>query len=104
MGEATISVRRNSHAHAVLLAGTLRPSPIREVLNVPEVCLPVDHDALLLDAWRGALGTVGNVLIVVNSDSDVRSIEAAESRSQLRGARHPLRIVAEPTAWRGTGI
>jgi carbonic anhydrase/acetyltransferase-like protein (isoleucine patch superfamily) len=88
--------------HAVILAGSLRPSPLRHALDVPELCLPVTPDRVLLEAWRLALETVGpltRVVVVVRDETDVRSVTAV-----VRGAVGLpwCEIVTEPAAWRGT--
>ena len=40
---------------AVLLAGTLRPTPLREALGQPVLCVPSGRSGTLLDAWFDVL-------------------------------------------------
>ncbi|MHC5003660.1 MAG: GlgC family sugar phosphate nucleotidyltransferase [Planctomycetota bacterium] len=84
---------------AVILAGTLRPSPLRLAIDLPAPCLPIGADRSLLDAWRQSLAAVDAeyVRIVVNNAADVEAVGHAAGRG-----RRSLRIVAEPAAWRGT--
>jgi hypothetical protein len=90
---------------AVLLAGTLRPTPLRQALDLPRLCLPVDHRGSLLDAWLRCLegiGCHGDVRIVMNSETDAEAVgvrlrqEKARSEEQSR-----IRAIAEPASWRG---
>lgn len=88
----------------VMLAGTIRPSPLRAALDVPALCLPMGARGALLDTWLEALTAlpVRDVTIVLNSQSDVEAVGAI-----ARAGGHPGRItgsirpVAEPAAWRG---
>jgi hypothetical protein len=91
---------------AVLLAGTIRPSPLREALDIPMLCLPVGVEGSLLDAWHRVLDEVGaaaDVRVVVNSERDVEPVAvAAESSPRIGRAAGAMGIMAEPAAWRGT--
>ena len=89
---------------AVLLAGTLRPTPLRQALDIPALCLPVGGAGTLLEAWRRRLGEigVGAVRIAVNSDHDaVTVMNGAGPIADPPG--DGIRAVAEPSAWRGAG-
>jgi NDP-sugar pyrophosphorylase family protein len=89
---------------AVILAGTLRPSPLREALDVPVLCLPIGTEGNLLDRWSSvvaALGGVQRVEVVVNSQSDQDRVQAAIEWNPTPERR--LTVIAEPAAWRGTG-
>ncbi len=96
---------------AVLLAGTLRPPPLREALGQPILCLPLGRSGTLLEAWLGALGSIdelAEIRIVLKGRADVEAVNAALSpavRGPRRGTgRRPnVCCVAEPKAWRGPG-
>ena len=70
--------------YAVLLAGTIRPSPLREALDIPVLALPVGETGTLLDAWHEAftdLDPAIDLRVVVNSERDLEFVAAAaESR------------------------
>ena len=88
---------------AVMLAGTLRPTPLREALDVPVLRLPVGRVGTLLDAWLGCLGTIScldDVRIVVNSEGDAETVRSLLGRWARNGA---IRAIAEPASWRGAG-
>ncbi len=94
-----------THFTAIILAGTIRPSPLRQVLDIPVLCLPVGREDLLLNAWRSVLADVGisdDLRVVVNSYVDIETVASAAGRKGQRGNRTAPRIIAEPTAWRGT--
>ncbi|MDY7108297.1 MAG: hypothetical protein SYC29_06635 [Planctomycetota bacterium] len=95
---------------AVLLAGTLRPSPLREALDVPALCLPMGSEGTVLDAWLRALAGIDglhDVRIVVNTEHDVQAIESCHQRGgrsrAADDARGAVRGIAEPASWRGAG-
>lgn len=95
---------------AVLLAGTLRPSPLREALDVPVLCLPMGKEGTVLDAWLTALAEIDgldDVRIVVNSERDVEAVEACHRASPAPGRSGPrpgrVKAIAEPASWRGAG-
>jgi len=92
---------------AILLAGRIRPSPLREALDIPVLCLPMGRRGSLLDAWLRVLATVPNlteVQVVVNTPADAEAVRtAAASTSALIAAGVALRVIAEPAAWRGAG-
>ena len=92
---------------AVLLAGTLRPLPLREALDIPVVCLPLGRQGTVLDSWLRSLAAIDNlndIRIVLNTDRD-----AATATSSIEASRafttHEARIraIAEPASWRGAG-
>jgi hypothetical protein len=95
---------------AVLLAGTLRPSPLTTELALPVLCLPIGPAGRLLDAWLEVLAGVGHVedvRLVVGNDADARAIVAALESSACSAmtdaARLRARVMREPAAWRGPG-
>ncbi|MEE8153581.1 MAG: NDP-sugar synthase [Phycisphaerales bacterium] len=96
---------------AVLLAGTLRPPPLREALGRPIVCLPLGRRGTLLDAWLGALGSIdelAEIRVVLKGRPDVEAVNAAMSLAVWRPRRGKRRgpnvhCIAEPKAWRGPG-
>ena len=96
---------------AVLLAGTLRPPPLREALGRPIVCLPLGRSGTLLDAWLEALRRIdelAEIRVVLNGRPDVEAVNAAMSLAPWRPRRGKrsgpnVRCVAEPKAWRGPG-
>lgn len=92
---------------AIMLAGTLRPSPLRRELDVHVLCLPLGSQGTLLDAWLASLGTLpglDELTIVVNTEEDVKTIERETSRhgAAVRG-RISVHTTVEPAAWRGVG-
>ncbi len=92
---------------AVLLAGTLRPLPLREALDVPVVCLPLGRQGTVLDAWLRSLAAIDDlddVRIVMNTDRDAETVTDRIHHSRAfatRGAA--IRAIAEPASWRGAG-
>ncbi len=92
---------------AVILAGRLRESPLRESLNVHVLCLPVGHSGTLLDAWLIALRSVPNlarVRVVVNSEEEAAAVRSALPREHRSSeARPSVEVIPEPAAWRGAG-
>src|SRR5688572_32473623 len=92
---------------AVLLAGSIRPSPLCAALNVHVLCLPVGRHGCLLDAWLDVLADIpqiGEILVVVNTQEEVEAVNAAAGIMNGRLARgFAVRTIAEPSAWRGVG-
>ena len=90
---------------AVMLAGRIRPSPLRDALNVHALCMPVGARGTLLDAWLETLGLVpgmDEILVVVNTTEEANSVNSvAGERSKRHGSGPRVRIIAEPAAWRG---
>jgi hypothetical protein len=85
----------------IMLAGTIRPSALREKLDIPVLCLPMGSRDLLLDTWQNALAqlrTEMSVTVVLNSARDVATVEAAASDQWDQ-----LEVIAEPAACRGFG-
>ena len=90
-----------------MLAGLLRPSPLREGIDLPALCLPIRRAGTLLDAWLDVLKNLPelkDVRIVVNSSADLATITKLASASKAAAADAKLEIatIAEPTSWRGT--
>jgi len=92
---------------AILLAGRIRPSPLREALDIPVLCLPMGRRGSLLDAWLTLLSSVpglSEVQVVVNTPGDADAVRtAAGSAPALQACGADLRVIAEPAAWRGAG-
>src|SRR5262245_40213896 len=92
---------------AVMLGGRIKPSPLRQALDFPILCLPMGRQGVLLDAWLDVMAEfegLQDVQVVVNSDVDVESVNATLQVSQrLRSPRLQPRAIAEPAAWRGPG-
>ena len=90
---------------AVMLAGTIRRSPLHEALSVHVLSLPVGRQGTLLDAWLEALGSVrglNDIRAVVNTSSDVEMVESTIG-NRPRDGRPSIGLIAEPAAWRGAG-
>jgi len=91
---------------AVVLAGRIRPTPLSQALDVHVLRLPVGKRGSLLDSWLSTFATVGDIgeiRIVVNAPADVESVGASVTTATPEVQAHPLRIMAEPAAWRGAG-
>lgn len=92
---------------AVLLAGTIRPTPLRAAVGVPTVCLPVGDAGSVLHAWWKSLRTVdglARVIVVVNSSEDVASVtQLVERDGGLGFPGAKLEVIVEPASWRGAG-
>jgi hypothetical protein len=90
----------------IMLAGSLRPSPLRAELNEPVLRLPMRAEYRILDAWLDSLAKVdpgAEFRIVVNDLADIdtlNSLLAGPCRERARGRK--IGVVAEPRAWRGT--
>ena len=108
--ERPISGHMRSGFSALLLAGGLQPSPLREALRLPALCLPLTRDETLLDRWITLLTrTPGcdRVVIVVSTPADREAIHAAllersEGKDALKDAsagRIDVRI--DPRSFRG---
>jgi len=93
---------------AVLLAGLLRPSPLREGIDLPGLCLPLGAKGSLLDAWLNVLRRVPglyDIRIAVNGRADhatVSKLVAASLSADPANARFEIKTIAEQTSWRGT--
>lgn len=93
---------------AVLLAGLLRPSPLREGIDLPALCLPMGGAGTLLDAWLKVLKRVPglhDVRIVVNSRADHMTVNKLASSITIQNddtAPLALSTIVEQTSWRGT--
>ena len=86
----------------VLLAGTLRPSPLRAALDVPVLRLPMGREGAVLDCWLRSMSDLeglSEIQIVVNSDLDVQRLSPPISAP----GDVPIRLRAEPASWRGAG-
>src|SRR5437763_15495 len=84
----------------VMLAGRIRPSPLRAALDVPVLCLPVSTRGSLLDAWLAALAPLPNlndVYVVVNSAAEAEAVNASfgGTFAHTTGDSH-THIMAEP--------
>jgi hypothetical protein len=98
--------RCTSHT-AVILAGRLRESALRESINVHVLCLPVGHSGTLLDAWLDALRSVPNladVRVVVNNAEEAAAVTSALPRQyRTSDARPRVEVIPEAASWRGAG-
>lgn len=89
----------------IMLAGSLRPSPLRAELHEPALRMPLRTDYSLLDAWLEALQGVdaaAEMRIVVTDLTDIDAINALLARSRSRARGRTIGVIREPTAWRGT--
>ena len=93
---------------AVLLAGTLRPTPLREALGQPVLCLPLGRSGTLLDAWLDVLSRIdklSEIRVVLNGQTDVEAVNAATTSTlSLSGSARPgpkVHCLADQQAWRG---
>jgi hypothetical protein len=92
---------------AVILAGSLRHSPLREAMNVHALCLPIGRSGALLDGWLALMKSVAGlhvVRVVVTSEEDAISLRSALPKEhRLPGSLPSVEVMAEPAAWRGAG-
>ena len=105
-GERTrmVDQSNSSQVIAVLLAGTLAPSSLREASGVPTLCLPMGASGTLLDAWLAVideLDVCSEVRVIVNSTEDVESLMSVLPRRHRTQRGRRIRVVAEPASWRG---
>lgn len=91
----------------VLLAGALRPSPLRKQIGVPILSLPITAKRSLLDAWLSAIEATAarnlGVRIVVSSPEDEQVMRRMlRERVQTR-QRTPSEtdVIVDPSEWRG---
>ncbi len=93
---------------AVLLAGTLRPTPLREALGQPVLCLPLGRSGTLLDAWLDVLHQIdelSEIRVVLKGQADVEAVIAALNSTlglsghERRGPK--VHCLADQQAWRG---
>ena len=87
----------------LMLAGALHPSPLRQQLGIPVICLPLGVRGKLLTAWLDALTEALDapiVQIAVNSEEDAHAIRPMIDEKGVNGS---TRVVVEPASWRGTG-
>lgn len=91
---------------AVMLAGTLRPLPLRAALDVPVLCLPIGERGAVIDAWIQALDTVPeltDVFVVMNTAEDHRMVsEHVRQSMRTQDVSWTMHAIAEPASWRGT--
>lgn len=91
----------------VLLAGALKPSPLRQSLDIPALCLPLSAEMTLLDAWLDLLNRSEGcswLKILVSSSPDVNSINqgVAEWLDRNRPG-FAIEVSLDKGAWRGPG-
>lgn len=89
---------------AIMLAGRMRPSALREALDVHVLSLPVGWSGSLLDNWMNVLGAIkalDEVRVVVNTRAEVEALTAVAAEHLRPRAKPRLRITAEPAPWRG---
>jgi hypothetical protein len=88
----------------IMLAGSLRPSPLRAEVGEPVLRMPIRGGYCLLDAWLEALaGTDASaeLRIVVNDLRDIDTLNGLLAR-RSRGRERTIGVIPEPKAWRGT--
>ena len=94
----------------VLLAGALRPSPLRAALDMPVIGLPMGPHGTLLDTWLDtarSASRIDEMRIVVNDMEQVQALQSAQQTDPPNGAsaerakRATVRMIAEPASWRG---
>ncbi len=89
----------------IMLAGSLRPSPLRAELHEPALRMPLRSEYSLLDAWLDALDSVdpaAQMRIVITDLADIDAINALLGRSKSGARGRTVGVIREPTAWRGT--
>lgn len=87
----------------IMLAGGLKPPPLREALNLPPQALPVAPGVPVLVRWlevTTALRAVKDLRVVVSSDEDAVLLTALAARIGDQSPR--CRVMLEPGSWRGT--
>jgi len=95
-----------SRFSALLLAGGLQPSPLRETLRLPALCLPLARDETLLDRWIALLlKTPGchRIVILVSTFADQQAIEAAlmDRSVHSRADDESIEVRIDPRKFRG---
>lgn len=89
---------------AIMLAGTILPTPFQQALGLPVLCLPIGRAGSVLDAWRRALRQVDGLddaQLVVKSEAELTQAEAL-ARAGRRSKEGPtIDVVRDPGAWRG---
>lgn len=94
-------------AIAVMLAGGLRPSALRDQLGIPILCLPVSEQQTLLSLWLMSFAEIGgcdSLRIVVSAEGDAKQIrDQLEQVGASRRQQVSVEVMAERTRWRGTG-
>lgn len=89
---------------ALLLAGRIRPSPVVDAFGMHELCLPMGVNGRLLDAWLQQLARlpdVRHVRVIVNTFSEVSSINAAMSIDDAESFDFEFSVMADQSPWRG---
>ncbi|MHC4992561.1 MAG: hypothetical protein ACYTGC_16445, partial [Planctomycetota bacterium] len=86
---------------AVILAGTLRPSPLRRDVDRHVLSLPVCADQTLLERWSATLAALplDEIRAVVSNDEDLQVLRHLRA---TKGAAAPWSVMLEPSPWRGT--
>lgn len=108
------SARATSHPESdatfsvvlMLLAGGVRPSPLRSQLDMPALCLPVLPHVTLLDRWLSVATEIpgcNQVMIAVTRQEDSVAIKDAleHSRSKPPALDLSVHVIMEPETWRG---
>jgi len=90
---------------AIMLAGTILPTPFQEALGMPVLCLPLGGSGTILDAWRrlyGSIEELETVQLVVRSKQEHTSAVAVARAAQRRQRQGPwISVSQDPGAWRG---
>ena len=87
---------------AVIMAGGIRPSPLRRAIGGPALALPIAPDEPLLAWWLQALHDEGcrEVHVIVSDHEDAERLDALVA-SEHRSMR--VEVQVEAGRWRGTG-
>lgn len=88
---------------AVLLAGTLKPTALRQAIDMPMVCLPMGGNGTLLHAWTRAISPLDGLVeirVVVNSEADAETVRGI-ARGFPSRVRSVFDVRGEPASWRG---
>ncbi|QQE12529.1 hypothetical protein JD969_03395 [Planctomycetota bacterium] len=89
----------------VLLAGSVRPSPLRRAISQGFLSLPIDGDCTILDAWQRQLNDLATSLS--EAKLHVRIMQDRSSvlydLSHQASSRIKMTFEQDPFAFRGTG-
>ena len=95
------------HFQCVLLAGALTPSPLRQSLDIPVLCLPLSRQIRLLDLWLRVIDSqagCSGVKIVVSSDMDAQRVQQVIDQRDESGLLQPtlaIEVLVDPHEYRG---
>ena len=92
------------HVSAIMLAGTILPTPFQEALGLPMLCLPIGSSGSVLDAWRRVLGAMTGmerVQLVVRNAAELEHVSAVVQAGARRSTGPTIETLRDPGAWRG---